>query len=38
MPSRMGSSGPDAMGQTDAMPCSGSRIRPEMKDDAAVEG
>jgi hypothetical protein len=38
MLSSMGSSGPDAMGSSDGWPWRGSRMRPEMKDDAAVEG
>jgi len=34
----MGSSGPEAMGHTLGRPWRGSRIRPEMKDEAAEEG
>ena len=38
MLSRIGSSGEEAMGQVDRWPCIGSRIRPEMNDEAAEEG
>lgn len=38
MSSRIGSSALSAMGQTLSMPWRGSRIRPEMKDEAAEEG
>jgi hypothetical protein len=38
MSSRMGSSGPEAMGHTLSIPWRGSRMRPEMNDEAAEEG
>lgn len=38
MLSSIASSGPEAMGSSDGWPWRGSRMRPEMKDDAAVEG
>ena len=34
----MESSGESAMGQTEGWPWRGSRIRPEMKDEAAEDG